>query len=39
MVSFLDKGAKKALQNQARHHSKARKMESNGARDLKLGLK
>ena len=36
---FFDKGPKKALQNQACHHSKARKMESNGARDLKLGLK
>ena len=39
MVPFFDKGPKKALQNTARRHSKARKMETNGPRDLKLGLK
>ena len=38
MVSFLDKGSNKALQNPARRHSKALKMETNGPRDLKLGL-
>ena len=38
MVSFLDKGSNKALRNPARRHSKALKMETNGPRDLKLGL-
>ena len=32
---FFDKGPKKALQNIALRHSKARKMETNGPRDLK----
>ena len=32
MVPFFDKGPKKALQNTARHHSKAHKMEINGPR-------
>ena len=39
MVSFFDKGPKKAHRNPARSHSKARKMETKGPRDLKLGLK
>ena len=37
MVSFFDKGPTKALRNSARRHSKTRKMETNGPRDLKLG--
>ena len=39
MVSFFDKESNKAVRNLAHPHSKARKMASNGARDLKLGLK
>ena len=39
MVSFFDKGSNKALRNPARRHSKALKMETNGPRDLILGLK
>ena len=36
---FFDKGSNKALRNPVRRHSKALKMETNGPRDLKLGLK
>ena len=39
MVSFFDKWPKKVLRNQARSHSKARKMETNVPRDLKSELK
>ena len=38
-ASIFDKGPKKALRNLAHRHSKALKMETNGPRDLKLGLK
>ena len=38
-ASIFDKGPKKALRNPARRHSKALKMETNGPRDLKSGLK
>ena len=39
MLSFFKKGPKKVLRNPARRHSKARKMETNGPSDMKLGLK
>ena len=39
MVSFFDKGSKKALRNLASRHSKAHKMETKGPRDLKFSLK
>ena len=38
-ASIFDKGPKKVLRNPAGRHSKALKMETNGPRDLKLGLK
>ena len=37
MVSFSDKGPKMELWNPAHRHLKARNMETNGPRDLKLG--
>ena len=38
-ASIFDKGPKKALRNPSWRHSKAPKMETNGLRDLKFGLK
>ena len=38
-ASIFDKGPKKALRNPAGRHLKALKIETNGPRDLKLGLK
>ena len=38
MVFFFDKGVKNSLQNTARCRSKARKMETNGPRDLKTHM-
>ena len=39
MIFCFDKGRKRGLRNPTARHSNAHKMETNGSRDMKLGLK